>query len=90
MDIIKIAKLLERVKVKLQTSENDAWSGASRNELIEIIEQQLELIKESKSVDEDELRLLFMPTSDLQDTSIDNGWGNDYLKISSEMDKLLA
>ena len=36
-----------------------------------------------------ELTLLFAPTSDLQELSISNGWGNQFLEIAEEFDEII-
>jgi hypothetical protein len=57
------------------------------DELIEQLEAEIVSIRESRSVNKGALRLLYAPTGTIQDTSIDNGWGDEFLKISEVVDQ---
>ena len=61
----------------------------SKEEVIGELERHIMLLhKEDFSIIK-ELTLLFAPTSDLQDISIRNGWGNQFLEIAEKFDKII-
>ena len=47
-------------------------------------------IAKGKTLNCDELTLLFAPTGALQETSMANGWADEYLLLSAEFDGLIG
>jgi hypothetical protein len=39
-------------------------------------------------LDKIQLNLLFAPTGSIQEISIDNGWGAEFIKLAAEVDKI--
>lgn len=62
----------------------------SVEELITRLETEISKAKNLQPIDAKFLSLLFAPTGAIQETSIDNGWGNDFLRISEVIDELLS
>ena len=61
----------------------------SADEIIEELEVEIAKVKDSKPDDERNLNYLFAPTGPMQETSIDNGWGDDFLRISDIVDHFI-
>ena len=58
----------------------------SVEEIIEKLESEIARAKRSQSIDAKLLSLLFLPTGAIQETAIDNGWGNESLELSQVID----
>jgi hypothetical protein len=78
-----LAKALEQTILFLRQAEDSLWSSLSVDE---IIENELSNIKNSQKIDVKRLSFLFAPTGSIQDVSIDNGWGNEFLELSKVID----
>ncbi|MHA2232471.1 MAG: hypothetical protein ACXAB4_08260, partial [Candidatus Hodarchaeales archaeon] len=61
----------------------------SEEELILELRGHIEKLKVNETTTIAEIKLLFAPTSSLQDIAIHSGWGDDFLVISSKVDGLL-
>jgi hypothetical protein len=55
-------------------------------ELINQIEDELNKAKSGRPLDINNLKFLFAPTGSLQDISIGNGWGKEFLELASLID----
>lgn len=83
---------LERTIELLEKSEDSVWANYSVAEAQEILQSELENYRRTREISESgkyEINLLFLPTSALQEISIDNGWGDEYVKISGIIDEFL-
>lgn len=89
--ITALRTLLEEVVVIIETSDtNLAWSGYdSEAEIILALRDHIEKLGVNELTTIAEIKLLFAPTSSLQDIAIQSGWGEDFLVISSKVDGLL-
>jgi hypothetical protein len=56
-------------------------------EMIQALESAITKAKDSQAIDISRLSFLFAPTGAIQETSIDNGWGDDFLRLSEIMDR---
>ncbi len=74
----------------LRDSQDSIYSHLTVAEIIQQLEEELAKIKNSQPIDKNRLSLLFGPTGSIQDTSIDNGWGQEFLEISSAVDNYLS
>jgi len=74
----------------LQDSQDPIYSHLTVAEIIQQLEEELTKIKNSKQIDKNRLSLLFGPTASIQETSIDNGWGQEFLELSSIVDNYLS
>jgi hypothetical protein len=74
----------------LGQSEESFYSDQSPNELIEVISTELRHIRKTgKIAKPDNLLFVLAPTNSLQDISIDNGWGDEFLKIAEQIEGAL-
>lgn len=82
MEIEDVISALEKTLDFLKKSEDSLYGSLSVDELIRQIESEIEKTRNSQSIDYMNLRCIFAPTGSLQDTSIDNGWGEEFLEIA--------
>ena len=82
MEIDDIISALEKTLYFLHQSDSSDYAHLSAEELIKQIEFELDKIKNFGVIDKKQLSYLFAPTSSLQETSIDNGWGEEFLELS--------
>ena len=87
MDIDIYISSLEETLSYLLNSESSNYSHISVDEVIERLRFEISVVKEIHQVNQELLRLLFGPTGPIQEISIDNGWGDDFLKLSEIVDK---
>jgi hypothetical protein len=90
VEIEKLVSSLEEVLVLLQGSETSDYSHMPVGQIIKKIELELARIKISEHVDAEMLSLLFAPTGAIQETAIDNGWGDEFLRISEVVDQFVG
>ncbi len=83
----KLISALEETLSYLWRSESSDYSHTSVNEIIVKLESEITKAKNAQSIDIRQLSLLFAPTGAIQETSIDNGWSEEYLKISEVVDQ---
>ena len=74
----------------LKQSEDSIYSHSTVAEIIQQLEEELAKIKNFLPIDKNRLSLLFAPTGGIQETSIDNGWGQEFLELSSVVDNYLS
>ena len=87
MEIDNLVLALEKTLSLLRESESSAWAGLSVEEVIRQLEDELDKARNSQPTDLKRLGFLFAPTGALQETSIDNGWANEFLEISKTIDR---
>lgn len=81
---------LEQTIAYLKHSEDPIYSHSTVAEIIQQLEEEIVKIKNSQPIDKNRLSLLFAPTGGIQETSIDNGWGQEFLELSSVVDNYLS
>jgi len=85
--IILIEKIKDLIK---QQGTNVLWTHYnSEEEVIDELGRHIMLLHKGDFSKINTLILLFSPTSDLQELSISNGWGNQYLEIAEKFDKII-
>lgn len=87
-----IAALGEAVDL-LERSENSAMSNKSALEAKNILEKELKRLRENKNFSffgKSKIKFLFLPSGALQEISIVNGWGDEYLQISAIVDEYIT
>jgi len=81
----KIQLLVTQFISFLEKSEESIYSESSPSEII----KDLKFCIEGNKIDKKKLSFIILPTNALQDISIDNGWGDKFCELSSELGKLL-
>lgn len=90
MEIERLVSALEQTIALLQNSQSSAWATMSVEELIQELEVLNSEIKNSSNVDKQLLGSLFAPTTSIQETAIDNGWGDEFLSLSEVVDSFTS
>lgn len=90
MEIAKVVSILEETTALLQTSLSSDKTSMSVEDLMDALEAEIVRAREQQSVDTDRLKMLFAPGGPIQEVSIDNGWGDDFVRISQIMDGFLG
>lgn len=88
----KLIFALEKTVFLLKSSEDSIWSNQTAVEAKAILEKELDKLKKTGKFSffgKSKIKLLFVPTGALQEISIDNGWGNEYLQISEVVDEFI-
>ena len=83
----KLVSALQETISFLRNSQSSMYAGLTVEEMIDKLESEIEKAKRLKPIDAKLLRLLFAPTGAIQDTAIDNSWGDEFLKISNIVDQ---
>jgi hypothetical protein len=86
MEIEKLIFALEETIVFLRRSQSSVWANLSTDEIIQELKSEITKAKNSQPNDVQLLASLFAPTGAIQETSIDNSWGDDFLRISGIVD----
>jgi len=85
----ELSQVLQKTIDFLEQSQPSMWSNLTLPEVIETIETELARIQAGKKLDKQLLKTLFAPTGAIQETSIENGWGDDFLILAGVVDKYL-
>ena len=89
MQVEKLIFALEETILYLRKSESSGWSNMPIEEIITKLEAEVSKAKGAKPIDVITLDRLFAPTGVIQETSIDNGWGTEFLRISEVIDEII-
>ena len=87
MEVEKLISALEETVTFLQNSHSSNWANMPVEEIIQGLESEIAKAKNSQPIDAKLLGFLFAPTGAIQDTAIDNGWGDEFLRISDIVDE---
>ena len=90
MEAEHLISALEETISYLRKSESSGWAPMPVDELIRKLEAEITKAQNAKPVDVSLLERLFAPTGVLQETSIDNGWGTKFLRISKIVDECIG
>ena len=90
MEIDKLISALDETISFLRDSQSSNWASLSAAEMIQELESEIDSIKNSKPPDAKRIAFLFAPTGPIQETSIDNGWGDEFLRLSEIVDPFTA
>ena len=90
MKIEKLFSALEGTITFLRGSQSSPWANISTDEIIQALESEITRAKNLQPIDARILAALFAPTGPIQETAMDNGWGDDYLRISAIVDHFSA
>ena len=90
MDEERLISALEETISYLRKSQSSDWSSIPVEEIIRRLEAEINKARHAKPVDVVLLDRLFAPTGVIQETSIDNGWGTKFLRISEVVDQFIG
>ena len=78
----KLITALEGTILFLRNSQSSDWASVSVEEIIPQLEAEINKAGKSQPINANLLSLLFAPTGAIQEIAIDNGWGNEFLRVS--------
>jgi hypothetical protein len=81
---------LRRTVELVETSERSGWANEGIERTAERLRTAIAALEAGAPVDRADLGVLFAPTGAIQETSIDNGWGDEYLTLSAIVDGFLS
>lgn len=88
-DFQKVADILRQIKELTSYETNTAWAGLDSAAIfLEELNQDIEHIETCNFQTLEKVKVEFLPTCTYQELSVSNGWGERYIKLSSEFDKL--
>jgi hypothetical protein len=87
VEIEKLLSALHETISFLQSSQSSNWTSMSVEDIIQQLESEIVKAKNSQPIDPKLLAILFAPTGAIQETSIHNGWGDEFLRISEIIDQ---
>ena len=86
---MELQKLLNQVLLLLKDNVDSDYSNQSVYELQKILSMQIKAIEDNSIIDSQELILIFLPTSTLQETAMTNEWSSEYLVLAEKFDNLI-
>lgn len=86
MNIEEFIEALIRTVELLKQSEDSAFTRYTCSEIILILEENINELKKNGSYQKMTLAQFYGPTAAIQEISIDNGWGDEYLHLASIVD----
>ena len=90
MEIEELISAVEETISLLQKSESSGWATMTVEEIITNLEGEIDKMRNSQPINLKYLSLLFTPTGAIHETSIDNGSGDEFLRISEIVDHFIA
>src|SRR5262245_12622952 len=81
---------LQRTLELVAESRGSLWAQYEPDEIVRELQAALDALAAGADVDVPRLRLLFAPTGAIQEISLDNGWGDEFLVLSGVVDAFLA
>lgn len=87
MEIEKLISALEETITLLRKSQSSGWANMSVEEILQKLEMEDTKLRNEQTYDSNLLGVIFAPTGAIQETSIANGWENEFLRISEIIDR---
>ena len=84
-----LIQTLEMLMVLVEGSGDSAWASMDKEAVVKKINKQIRRMKKGKAGNLVELRVLLAPTGPIQEISIDNGWGERFLELAGEIDRMI-
>ena len=86
----EISRVLRECLDHLAESTDSGWSTGTVAALQESLRQMLAQSERHAPANPGWLEILFAPTGDLQETAIDNGWGDEFLDLAARFERALG
>ena len=80
---------LKRTLALVESSRTSPWATEGVETLAQKLRDAIAAFESGTPADRAELRVLFLPTGALQETSNDNGWGDEFLLLAESLDAFL-
>lgn len=87
----KLIALLETIESKITSETNIVWTKYDTiDELFEDLKKIKIGVYNQNPEAMENLKSLFAPTGSFQEMSIDNGWGDEFIKLSDHFDSIIS
>ena len=86
MSATEQSKALGEVLARLEYSSDTLFPSLSVQELTDIVKLMKETVCAGNPLESSPLLGLLAPTGSLQETAIENGWGDAFLKLADKLD----
>ncbi len=84
-----LSNVLLEVRRLLLQSKDSVWTYYTVSDMLAFVDEQNASLEDSQTYRKTDLELFFAPTGALQDTAIDNGWGDQFLHLSAKVGQLI-
>ncbi|QQO07619.1 hypothetical protein [Breznakiella homolactica] len=85
----ELKNTLEKMLILLNQSNDSVYAHQTVSEVKDFITESIKAINRNKEIDKEKLLYLLLPTGSLQEISIENGWGEEFLKLASKVETLV-
>ena len=85
----KIRRGLEKILECLNKSEGSIYVCYTVDEIKNIINDIINEMNNAESLNIEKIKYLILPAGSLQDISIDNGWGKEFIAIADNIEKII-
>lgn len=82
----ELVDVLKECLAFTRKSEDSVFEGIIASELAETLQRAIVRLERGKRINKLKLSLLFLPTGSLQEIAIENGWGDEYIALSTRFD----
>lgn len=82
--------VLQCCRELVSRSEDSDWSCLDAKDIIAILDHTIRRLGESLPIEIDKIRFIFLPTGPLQETSMSNGWANEFLELAKRFDEIIG
>jgi hypothetical protein len=87
--MMELKNELEKIIKYLSQSKDSIYANKSVFEINESIKAIINKINNENKIEINIIKMLIAPTGSLQEISIDNGWGEEFIKITNEIEKIM-
>ncbi|MFT3896025.1 MAG: hypothetical protein QM730_30790 [Anaerolineales bacterium] len=87
MEIERLISALQELIALLRESRSSDWASKSVQEIMRDLESEIDKAVNLQPISKGHLGFLFAPTGAIQETAIDNGWGEEFLRIAEIVDQ---
>jgi hypothetical protein len=81
--------LLSRTKTLVESSGEACYTGLSPTEIGTDLSTAIDALEPGSEFDHNHIKTHFAPTGVVQETAIDSGWHDEYMKTSGEFDSMI-
>jgi len=86
---VSVVTALRRTIELVESSRTSLYAQDTVEDIAERLRSAVRALESGERVDGSGLGLLFAPTGSIQETSLANGWGEEYLALSDVIDAFL-
>jgi hypothetical protein len=86
---LEAARALRRTLELVESSQSSLWANDEAQTISQHLRAAISALESGTPVDLELLSVLFAPTGDIQETSLANGWGDEFLSLARVVDAFL-